>query len=117
MENYYLENRQLHVRVLFRTRGSYNYQLMWKVYTIQDTFEFYNRGNYGFVYLSKNSKPQVSKAIKDKIEAMGCGKVSVLINDMCVSTGGTEHYKMNIEVLANDHIFRRLKTDNLVDAL
>jgi hypothetical protein len=117
MENHYLENRQIHVRVLFKTRGSYNYQIFWKVYTIQDTFEFYKKGNYGFVYLSKNSKPQISRAIKERIESLGCGSATVIMNDLCVSTGGTEHYKMNIEVLANDMIFRRLKTDSIIQSL
>jgi hypothetical protein len=115
MENYYSQNTQLHVRVLFRARGGY--QLLWRVYTIQDTFDMYNKGDYGFTYLAPSCKSKVSQHIKNIIESYECGSAPILINDTCISTGDTKMYKLNIEVLVNEKIMRRLKMENIISRL
>jgi hypothetical protein len=111
METKYTEKKEITVRVLFRSRN--DYQLLWRKYRVQDVFTFVQKGTYGFVYLDKESKPQLSKLIKQNYEKLGTG--ALMINDLGVSiTGTASRFEMNVEVIASDTLLRKLKTGSVL---
>jgi hypothetical protein len=114
MEVKYTEKKEIVVRVLFRSRN--DYQFFWRKYRIQDVFTFVNKGSYGFVYLDKDSKQLAAKLIKQHYERIGTG--ALMLNELCVSTtGSSSRFELNVEVVASDSLFRKLKTGRVLQSV
>jgi hypothetical protein len=111
MEVKYTEKKEITVRVLFRSKN--DYQFLWRKYRIKDFFTFVKKGTYGFVYLDKESKPLVSSLIKKQFAKHGTG--AMMLNELSVSTtGSTAKFVLNVEVLAEQSLMRKLKTSDLI---